>query len=89
MDAWPPKTWDECDRPIRYAVMRSLGELIVVPVKVWSMTQTWNGVSQARTITRFPQGAEVQVDHRYKDVFETEKAARTEVFKRMLKGTVK
>jgi hypothetical protein len=53
------------------------------------MTQTWNGVSQARTITRFPQGAEVQIDHRYRDVFETEKAARTEVFKRMLKGTVK
>lgn len=89
MDRWPPRTWDECDRPVKYAVMRSLGQLIVLPVKVYSMAQSWNGVAQARTITLLPQGASVQIDHRYGDVFETEKAAQREVFKRRLKGTVK
>lgn len=88
MDAWPPSNWDECDRPIRYAILRSLGQLIVVPVKVYSMTQSWNGVSQARTITKFPQGSNIQIDYPYKDIFETQGAAHREIFKRTLKGTI-
>lgn len=80
--------WDELDRPIKYVIHSQIYNYIL-PVKVYSMAPNWNGATKARTLTLFKHDKKcngVQIDYDYKDIFETIKDARMEVFKRKLKG---
>lgn len=77
--------WDELDRPIKYVIHSQIYNYIL-PVKVYSMAPNWNGATKARTLTLFKHDTECKIDYDYKDIFETIKDARLEVFKRKLKG---